>query len=981
MKKAILCLLLILTMTIPVLAYTDDAITNDPVGNTYTGRTEAANMITNISFTDVAANHWAAQVITRMGALNIVKGDARRFTPESRVTKEQALAFIVRILGREKQALDAGAALAAANPDLSTAQYWSLGYLQIARDLGLITAADFNNARTADQAAIAPELFRRTDDASREQIADWIYRGLLALNPDAFAATANETIQGALTFSDWGSVDIGKMRAVEAMASNKIMVGSQGRFNPKAGITRAEMAQTLANMDSIYFASAGYEVKSATAGHIADNQYQTNSSGALWRSIYLRTADGSVDVLQYQKDVSSSPQAREGDAVVFKNGVTGMNSIAEGDVVEYIVDTATNSVLYVWVKSSMTVSKVTGKLYSVDAASSSINITDSTNKHFVYSAMNGLFSGTGTAASIKIDGKWHEISKLPYGSAVELTLNDNIAVEVRYVGQPVIYQEVRGIVSENDPDYGYLVVFDNSGKKQTYRYFEDDMLVEKTPYYDYGNSTGYISQVFPNFGYNSRSAVIADIEPGDIVFIRPASGQPDVIGSISAATNYIYMHGKVRSLSESGGLFTMLVEFEDKHTAWYDVPSGVYTSKAGKPVTVGTIMVGDWVKLLVNQAIITPGNVIESVKEIAIEGEERFISTIVKGNLNQINDIQRVMTVDNAVTLSKSGWVSYTNMKQFDLSGKDIEFYDGNKRVSLEYVSKFFKRSDATVYIGLERGYSGEKIKKVTFRIERDEALAPDFVTDSDGDGGFAFLGSDAKILTDEGTIVRRYGRLVGGQDILPQDYVSVVLNGNGKAAIVDIADAPGTAEVQIMRGRLTSVEPGKTITVNSISALYEMEWVYSPIQRTFDIDNRTVFMTAGGAVPMNIFEQDAMSTDPLSKVYYVIPDGARAKMVIEAPYVTRAVRGTITSVNGSAVMLNNASYYDELTGKWKPVSNTNAVVGVTMATNAITVKSNNIILNSGLAVGDQIRVMTDNPLTSVTTGMNILGYIILVEN
>jgi len=599
----------------------------------------------------------------------------------------------------------------------------------------------------------------------------------------------------------------------------------------------------------------------------------------------------------------------------------------------------------------------------------------------MYSLIDYLLQTMGNVTTLQIggvSGKGVDVTKLPYGSGVKLVLKNGVATEVHYVGEPVAVAEIRGIVVENNPQLGYLTFIDNNGKTVTKSYYEDDLMVEKSEHYQVNDDIGYIDQVFPHFEYDPRDTTIAAIEPGDIIFIRMAPGDTNRIIEISAATNYTMKYGKVRTMQANDGYTSILVEFEDKQTAWYDAASGVFVSLAGKPIPLSNIQVGDWVKLLVNEAIISPGYVMESIKEITVEGGEHFISTIVKGSLAAVDAVQKKLVLEGAETLAKTGWTNYRDLLNLSISGSDIEYYYNDTRVSLDYVNHYLKNSGVLAYVALENHFAGERVKKVTFRPDRERSLTEDTVVDASGTGRFDTL-SGGTMVADAGTIVVRHGRLVSAQDILVPDYAKVIVNGVNTAAVVNISNAPDTSQIMIARGRVNAVDEGRSFKVQSMSVLSGTKWVYTPVQREFAIDGRTIFLNESGIVSRDSF---ISYTDEsvINNVYNIVIDGSRAAYVVDSPYAQYAVRGTIYRAEGGTLYLRNATVLNEKTGQWTALHTTNSIMQVTTGQNTLVGRDNAIVSRNTLGVGDEILVFTESLPAARVPGMEVAGTIIMVE-
>lgn len=968
----------------PVFGATDEYIFTDPIANIYIGRREAENMIKNLDFTDLPGNHWAKDAVVRSGALDMVKGFDSKYSPASNVSNEEALAFILRALGREADAQAAGVAARNLFPEDSPLRtIWSLGYLTLANQMGLLTREQYNDSMIADTTDMDPlTSFVRTAPVTRERAAYWLVNGINSVYPGAFPERLQ---QGIYTGSDWESVSAEMVKAVETVITNGIMTVTDGTFRPKSNLNRAEMAQVLKNMDGIYYDSAGVQKKTGTVGGFKDAQSTQTGSGHLSRQVYVRNENGKIDVLEYDVRRDTSPQSGSRDCVVLKEGkVAGLASLSEGDKIEYLVRPSDMSVLYVQVLSTeLEIKTLQGILSSVDTLSGAITIS-SDGKTYTYTMADRIYGNDGAAGFVFMDEQRRDAGKLPFGSAIELRLKNNVVDWITYLGEPVLVHEIRGIVKENNPELGFITVIDPRGGELTKYFYEDELKVKKKQYYDMSDEVGYISEVFPNFRYNPLESDIYQIEAGDVVFIRMDPDDPEVIESISAATNYTTRYGKIREFRTEEDISSMMIEFEDKQTAWFDFADSIFIGKAGRPITVADIQPGDWAKLLINQALIEPGYVMESVKELTIEASGHEINTIIKGQLAGINSVQNELVIQNAQTLTKQGWTDHHQIRKFSITAKDIEYYQEGKRISLDYAVRNLKRADGEVYIALEDNYAGERVRKVTFRYNRDELLDPDFVITSDNLGSFFIITNDGNISTDDGTIVVRNGRLVDGRQIMNMDFVQTSLTGQNSpltAAVVNIVPAPDFTGIviSVVRGRVLSVDEGKSFKVQSMATLAGIGWNFTPVQREFAMDYNTIFINESGVSQSGSFI-GYTEESVIDKVYTIVMEGSRASRIVDAPYTTKAVRGTIYQISDGVIGIKNATYYDADTGKWPTISLVNATVTVSVPVNSIIIKNNEVVSANKLAAGDQIRIMTNDLPDPAGPGMSVTGYIIMVE-
>jgi hypothetical protein len=502
--------------------------------------------------------------------------------------------------------------------------------------------------------------------------------------------------------------------------------------------------------------------------------------------------------------------------------------------------------------------------------------------------------------------------------------------------------------------------------------------VQKTEHYDMRDHIGNIHSLFPDIRFNPLETSMDAIMPGNVVSFRTDPNDPGTIVSISATTNYSTRYGRIVEFRTEGHMHSFLMEFENGRTAWFNMPDDVLVRRAGRPVLAGTIQPGDWARILVNQAIIAPGHVMESVRGMELEGDARHISSIVRGRLTGFNVIQNQIMIQDSQTLERAGWVNHQRVAQYNISGPHVEYFLDGRPVSLSFVQNTLRFAQAEVYIAMENHHGGERVRMVSFRTGRDELLAPDLVLGIDGQGGFHVVGNDGVIGTDAGTIVRRNGRLVDGRNIMPWDYATVVLSGGNSAAVVDIGPMPATAGVTIARGRIQSVDQGVSFRVQSMALFDGLRWHFTPIQREFAIDHNTIFLGPDGLTNINDFI-DFTEDSVFDQVFNIVIDGSRAARVIDAPYTTQAVRGIIYAIDGDEISIRNVHTHNLHTNRWTLTSQINATAFVTVGPNSIIVDRNEVVGLNNLRIGDQIRVMT-TPIASPSAGMEFDGYIVLVE-
>ncbi|MBC7958607.1 MAG: S-layer homology domain-containing protein, partial [Vallitaleaceae bacterium] len=482
MRKKITAVILVMVLLLQCFwisfGATDLSILSEKVSNVYVARPVGGAIIKNIAFSDIGS-HWAQEPISRLGALEIIKGYSDgRYHPGANVSKEVALALIMRVMGNEAASIQAAQTLAVTNPitdSLST--NWAKGYLQVASTAGLITAANLADALVADQSTLDPAVnFIRTDAATREQIAKWIVDAIALINPGQIAPIYTQ--QAIFNYSDWQNMGVDFTPYIEAVTQNKIMVGSGGRFDPKGSVTRAEMAQVIENIDEILYSTMKIDRKGGTVGAVNDSNDMNTLTGLSTRSFLIRNEDGLVDQLNFEYNKNALNQIGTKDAPVYQNGVLkGMMSLREGDTIEYLVSQATNELLYINKRGTGVKTEINGILQPLtDVSKGEITIKTEAGVLFTYQMRAGLYEAA--TSSIKIGQDFYNNDRAPVSHHITLTLQDNIVTDIAYEGDLRLYNEVSGIIKAINPKLSYLTIVDSQGKVVTKYYKKASVVVE-----------------------------------------------------------------------------------------------------------------------------------------------------------------------------------------------------------------------------------------------------------------------------------------------------------------------------------------------------------------------------------------------------------------------------------------------------------------------------------------------------------------------
>ncbi|WP_342421217.1 S-layer homology domain-containing protein [Paenibacillus sp. FSL E2-0178] len=172
-----------------------------------------------VSFKDIASvQAWAGRQIAVVAAKGAIEGVGNgNFAPKSNVTRAEFAKMLIRALNLENNSAKQSFS------DVSSTS-WYAPYVAVAAEKGIITG------RSAAQ-------FDPNATITRAEMATMIARAVKSVNPDA------TTSASALSqFSDAAKISASLRDGVAFAASNNLVIGNAGKFNPNNTATRAEAA-------------------------------------------------------------------------------------------------------------------------------------------------------------------------------------------------------------------------------------------------------------------------------------------------------------------------------------------------------------------------------------------------------------------------------------------------------------------------------------------------------------------------------------------------------------------------------------------------------------------------------------------------------------------------------------------------------------------------------------------------------------------
>jgi len=404
---------ILLTIILFVLNSVYTYASDNPV---YYGTDNAQSIYYNMSFKDIK-DSFAKNDIMKMTALSVIRGGgSQKFYPKSYLKREEAIAYIVRLMGLEEQVqktpISSSTAVGGSNPPTANSNQtgqnnassqsgpkvdsWAQGIIDVAAKNNLLRKEDMALDFTAN--------------ATREEVAYWIAKGL------NLAPIYGKDLQKVYAFSDAKSFNTDYMPYIEAVLKSGIMTGyNDSKFGPKDNITREQMASVLSRAFNLGYNLMGYSIINATVQDILYEEVAGKNS--IKKTFVLLNNKGQNEYIVVQRTYSSKGIVHNSDFLTISNGVPSFSdSIEKGDNVNFYIN---GHVIFVE-KNPVFQSTLYGEIKDISV--SNITLTSESGVEYVFSY--------NPNTKIYINDYPASIKDLRYGQIATVYLNGNTAYAI-----------------------------------------------------------------------------------------------------------------------------------------------------------------------------------------------------------------------------------------------------------------------------------------------------------------------------------------------------------------------------------------------------------------------------------------------------------------------------------------------------------------------------------------------------------------------
>ena len=924
---------------------------------TYTGVSNAREILNNISFSDISSmpsTYWAKDAINKMAALSIIQGYGEKtFRPSNSVTKAEALALIYRSLGKEADAQKAGQALEAQRSELqkknNALNVWADGYISLANADGIITQEQFDQA-VGNTPTFGVLSFNPNSPVQRQEMAQWIAK--------AFKIDPIYNELKVFNYNDWKRIDQDKVPYVEAILDSNIMNGDNGYFYPKGILKRDEVAQVLSNMDDTIFKVNSLNEKYGYIENITTEVDNGPGKNSTIKTISIRGTDGSLQRIVLTEDNSSknieigshNQINDQNEVVVSKDGRLGDSSILSlDDEVQFIYD-KNNKVRFIEDKTGNQKSDVSyGTISNVDVTGNKISFSDDKGNRQTLPVSQDVI--------ILKQNDTQTLNDIPFGSKAYFTVNHNVVTRIEVSVQKSLSDAsgidpnkgIRGIVQEINPKLNYITLYDAKGKK--------DLRLTST--YNFA----------PNIKIKKNGVItdVENIEVGDTAYIQLVKDND--VQSINVESNYISRFGELIL----NGNRNLTIKYEDGTVQKLDLDNDVLVVKYGEIIPIDAIIPGDKLKITLNQ-----NDSYTKIEGLIVEDDQHLITNVYKGKVYELGDSSIELT--NTKVLSKGNWIDEEGrgIVTFNLDDSP-KIYLSNNSINFDDAKNLLPTKDT--YLAVYKDIAGdEKVIMISSNNGFEKTYDDQILNKSDSSKNFEMESTVDNIGFADGTIITRYGRLTTGNNLKFNDPVYVValkdpITNNITAGVVQVVGKPSITGVDIYRGRISSINQGKDFTVDSFSVLNGTDWSFVNTPKMFDITNDTRVLSTQGLINNRDFN-DYSTSGYMGKIIYIAAKGTQALTISDAQYGVENIKGDVYDVSipttgtSITVKLRNTTVLNLTTGNWDNLGDAT----INVPTNSIIIKNKGVVGSDDLIDGDKIRIIKKDNTASGDS------FIILVE-
>ncbi len=813
----------------------------------YTGVPEGAALIRNATYTDIKGNANADNIM-KMSVFSLVREyGSSLYKPSQAAARQDVLASLVRVIGKQEDAVKRGEQLRLQDTNLSSVDAYMRGHIETARSSGIITNAEVTELSAltkAESDSIRSEVNKlktwkmttaqynqlirqRTDQLSfektykapvkREEAALWIARAM-GLQP-----VKGEDTKAVFNYRDWRDIKTENIPYVEAVLAKGLMKGTTAGFQPSGAVTRGEWASIISTAAAASLEKLGYttgvgkvmDVRMAKDIGAIENQTATE--------ITLLTPASDTVRIKISKKASFTITPQE-VLPVLKNGQIGSEALlAEGDIVEYTA-TRNNEALLLHVSA---LKEASGTFVGYDYRQNLVQIADKNGNSYSLKVMPdsvilaqkepvdiGQVEGNIPAKAVYANGI---LKSMDLEIPTEKVRNDESAVRI-------LYADTLGKI---------VKVLDQRDNVQ-YLNLADDAVV-------------YINgerQSVDAIGFDQDA--VLKVADGRILEVRIFSDVP-----VEEESYTTEITGRIRSVA-SGGI-TLAADGEPDQSVLYQADGSTVVVKDGKTVDLSKLRQGDRAKIYIDSRRE------QYISRLEVQGEGALIDKVYRGDIREVLPSTGEVILNNVYAYGYYDWIKQDGYVKFRISD-EAELYNGNTKLD---IGKLKDHVGKSLYAVSRKDYGDEELTKAVLK-EGSEDTVTKSISSIRWTTKQMSLSDGRTVGFKDGTIIVRDGRLLDTLDLAEDENAFIIQNklqdGTNSASVISLDSFNGFSSFKIVKGYLHNMGEDY-YTLENPYELGNNTWQEIG-EETFQLSNETYIYD-------NIFVKGAITADKFAESRY----------------------------------------------------------------------------------------------------------------
>ncbi len=411
----------------------------------------------------------------------------------------------------------------------------------------------------------------------------------------------------------------------------------------------------------------------------------------------------------------------------------------------------------------------------------------------------------------------------------------------------------------------------------------------------------------------------------------------------------------------------IMVKDADGKTTGYVLTPATVIMRNSRVISPGDLYTGDHARLYFDDIDAT------AVTRIVLEGPSVVVQNLLRGQLQQIDEIGKTIVLKEVKVLRNGTWEAYQPMLTLPFNA-DSPVYCAGQKVLLNNLKQYRGKS---LYAAISNKLGRDRIEKMVINRQY-ETTWKEKIDRIKWYGEALELANQRNFTYNQGTIVIKNNRLMGAEALTSGLDTVLIADNMGTANVINVLDAGlnnnSSGGHHLYLARLDRVAEQELYVVNS-AILEDNHFQQSSSGQTLTIIDETVFLDADNNKTLSLedFKNDNYAIDESTQYArnhnlrdwygYLYTDGdvvvsAVIKADLDEYDLLRVSTATVAqSGDGTFLELRDVKDWSARHQEWMQRSNNLKLV----VNRASAIREDKVIDQEGLKVGDRLYIIRDD--------------------